>query len=173
MVMIPDKRCAAMNDPTARRACPARLQGAILQSREAKEMAFTTVCPSLRYSDGPAMYDWLVQAFGFTPVSKHLSQDGRTLLHGELGIGDSIIMLGSATDNPFGGLVDLPARLGGTTISPYVVTDDVDGLCERARAAGAVICMEPTQQPYGARDFICRDPEGHLWCFGTYRPGAP
>ena len=25
---------------------------------------------------------------------------------------------------------------------------------------------------YGSRDFACRDPEGNLWSFGTYRPKA-
>jgi uncharacterized glyoxalase superfamily protein PhnB len=30
--------------------------------------------------------------------------------------------------------------------------------------------MELTDQPYGSRDFICRDPEGHLWSLGTYDP---
>ncbi|WP_244546288.1 VOC family protein [Bosea sp. OK403] len=54
---------------------------------------------------------------------------------------------------------------------PIFATDDIDARCERARAAGAEICMEPTDQPYGSRDFICKDPEGHIWCFGTYRPG--
>jgi uncharacterized glyoxalase superfamily protein PhnB len=24
-----------------------------------------------------------------------------------------------------------------------------------------------------AIDFLCRDPEGHLWSFGTYDPWAP
>ena len=83
-----------------------------------------------------------------------------------------IVMLGSSEDNAFGKLVSRPAELGGTTASPYIATDDIDARCERARKAGAEICMEPHDQPYGSRDFICKDPEGHVWCFGTYRPSA-
>ena len=30
--------------------------------------------------------------------------------------------------------------------------------------------MEPTDQDYGSRDFVARDPEGNLWSFGTYAP---
>lgn len=134
-------------------------------------MPKSMVCVSLRYRNGPAMLDWLARAFGFEPHRAYLSDDGRTLLHGELRCGESFIMLGSSEGHGFADLVKRPADLGGTTASPYVVVEDVDGLCERARAAGAEICMEPTDQPYGSRDFIARDPEGHLWCFGSYRPG--
>jgi uncharacterized glyoxalase superfamily protein PhnB len=31
--------------------------------------------------------------------------------------------------------------------------------------------MPPTDEDYGGRDYVCRDPEGHVWSFGTYRPG--
>lgn len=129
------------------------------------------ICISLRYADGPAMYDWLIAAFGFEKLAAHYSDDGKTLLHGELRMGDSVVMLGSSENNEFGKLVARPVELGGTTASPYIATDDIDARCERARAAGAEICMEPRDQPYGSRDFICKDPEGHVWCFGTYRPG--
>jgi len=52
----------------------------------------------------------------------------------------------------------------------YCAIEDVDSLCERARAAGADIPLEPTDTDYGSRDFTVRDPEGNLWAFGTYRP---
>ncbi|HEV7328079.1 MAG TPA: VOC family protein [Bosea sp. (in: a-proteobacteria)] len=130
------------------------------------------ICISLRYADAPPMYDWLIEAFGFEKHAAYYSNDGKTLLHGELRMGESFVMLGSADNNEFGKLVSRPAELGGTTASPYIATTNIDALCERARAAGAEICMEPSDQPYGSRDFICKDPEGHVWCFGTYRPGA-
>jgi uncharacterized glyoxalase superfamily protein PhnB len=42
---------------------------------------------------------------------------------------------------------------------------DVDGHCERARAAGATIAMEPEDQFYGERCYIALDLEGHPWTF--------
>ena len=42
----------------------------------------------------------------------------------------------------------------------------------RAKAAGAKILEEPTDRDYGSRDFICADPEGNIWSFGTYWPKA-
>ena len=59
----------------------------------------------------------------------------------------------------------------GKTVT-YLVVDDPDPLYERAKAAGAEILMEPTDQDYGSRDFSVRDPEGNIWSFGTYRPEA-
>jgi uncharacterized glyoxalase superfamily protein PhnB len=32
--------------------------------------------------------------------------------------------------------------------------------------------MELTDQDYGSREYAARDPEGNVWCFGTYRPDA-
>jgi uncharacterized glyoxalase superfamily protein PhnB len=81
-----------------------------------------------------------------------------------------MIMLGSARDDNFGRLQPTPAKVGGTTQSPYVIVADVDGLCDRARAAGAEIVFEPSDQDHGGRAFSCLDPEGHLWNFGSYDP---
>ena len=58
------------------------------------------------------------------------------------------------------------------TFGAYVVTDDVDAVYERARAAGAEIIAEPHDTDYGSHDFAASDPEGNRWSFGTYR-GAP
>jgi uncharacterized glyoxalase superfamily protein PhnB len=52
-----------------------------------------------------------------------------------------------------------------------VAVDDPDAHHARAKAAGAVIMMELTDQDYGSREYAARDPEGNVWCFGTYRPG--
>ena len=54
----------------------------------------------------------------------------------------------------------------------YVIVDDPDALHDRAKAAGATIVMELTDQPYGSREFAAEDPEGNVWCFGTYDPFA-
>lgn len=44
--------------------------------------------------------------------------------------------------------------------------DGLDARCERARAVGAAILQEPTDQFYGDRTCRLRDPEGHVWNFG-------
>ena len=41
-------------------------------------------------------------------------------------------------------------------------TDDLEGTFEKLRDSGAEIVQEPTEQPWGTRDFAVRDPSGNL-----------
>jgi uncharacterized glyoxalase superfamily protein PhnB len=115
----------------------------------------------VRYRDPRGAIDWLGRAFGFEPHAVH-EVDG-AVQHAELRWGSGIVMLGGRD-------------AGDTSADPrssegvYVVVEDADAHCERARAAGAKIVVEPTDQDYGSRDYQALDPEGHLWSFGTYRP---
>lgn len=124
------------------------------------------VWPTLRARDARGLIAFLVAAFGFEEVAVY--GEGDVVHHAQLAwpLGGGI-MLGSARDDDGD---QWPLRPG--TFGAYVVCDDTDALCERARAAGAEIVMEPHDQDYGSRDFMARDPEGNRWSFGTYR-GEP
>ena len=126
------------------------------------------IYPALRFRDAAKMIDWLCKAFGFTVHAKHMA--GEKVAHAELALGSSMIMCGDMKDDAYGAMVGAPEGQGGKSI--YVAIDDADAACERARAAGAEILEEPVNRDYGSRDFICRDPEGNVWCFGTYWPKA-
>jgi uncharacterized glyoxalase superfamily protein PhnB len=52
----------------------------------------------------------------------------------------------------------------------YLALDDPDAHHAAAVQAGAEVVMELTDQPYGSREYAVRDPEGNVWCSGTYRP---
>ena len=41
---------------------------------------------------------------------------------------------------------------------------------QQAKDAGAVIVDEYAEKDYGGAGYSCRDPEGHLWYFGSYDP---
>jgi uncharacterized glyoxalase superfamily protein PhnB len=43
--------------------------------------------------------------------------------------------------------------------------DDVEAHYARTTAAGAEVVHEPTDMPYGVREYSVRDPEGGLWSF--------
>ena len=131
----------------------------------------TRIFPALRYRDAPAMIDWLQRAFGFRKHVVYEDEDG-TVAHAQLTYGGGMIMLGSAKDDAFGQLVG-PLDAGARqTQTIYVAVDDPDAHHGIASAAGAEIVMPLTDQHYGSRDYICRDPEGNLWCFGSYWPKA-
>ena len=52
------------------------------------------VVPFLTYEDGIAALEWLAEVFGFTETARFTSSDGR-LSHGEMSIGDGLVMLAS------------------------------------------------------------------------------
>jgi uncharacterized glyoxalase superfamily protein PhnB len=128
------------------------------------------IVPVLRYRDAPAMIDWLCRTFSF---EKHLvvpDEQGR-IVHAQLCYGDEMIMLGSVMESEFGRHMTQPDETGGrATISIYVVVPDADLHYARVRAAGAEILIDIRDEDYGGRGFTCRDPEGHIWSFGTYDP---
>ena len=128
------------------------------------------IIPTLKYEDAATAIEWLCKAFGF---KKHLVVPGEngSIRHAQLTLGEDMIMLGSAGDTAFDQLQKSPGAVGGVgTQSPYVIIDDVDSHCETARAEGAEILMEPEDQHHGGRFYSCRDPQGHLWNFGSYNP---
>jgi uncharacterized glyoxalase superfamily protein PhnB len=116
--------------------------------------------PALFYRDPRAAIRFLEAAFGFELVML-IEDDQGNLAHSEMRFGDAVVMIGTEW------MADLksPSSIGGkTTQTVHVgIETDVDAHCERARAAGAEILMEPQDQFYGARTYRCRDPEGHQW----------
>ncbi len=131
-----------------------------------------TVIPTLRYHDAAAAIAWLCEAFGF---EKHLvvpGEDG-TIAHAQLVFGNGMVMLGSARAGELDHLQKPPSALGGAVSqSPYIIVDDADEHYTRAVAAGAEIVIEIKDEDYGGRGYTCRDPEGHVWNFGSYDPWA-
>ncbi len=131
-----------------------------------------TVIPCLRYRDAPAAIDWLCRTFGF---ERHLVVPGAdgTIVHAQLGFGTGMVMLGSAVESAYGALMRQPDEAGGATQGIYAVVADADAHYASAVAAGAEIVLDIKDENYGGRGFTCRDPEGHVWTFGTYDPWSP
>ncbi len=136
-------------------------------------MAATTgtdvnIYPSLYYDDAPAAMAFLERAFGFKTRLVVPGPDG-TVRHSEMTFGAGVIMVGSIRpDRPCAS----PRSLSGVPAGLCVRVDDVDAHYARAMAAGAQITRELKDEEYGSRGYMARDPEGHSWYFGTYRPGA-
>jgi uncharacterized glyoxalase superfamily protein PhnB len=124
-----------------------------------------TLTSALVYDDPRAALDWLEAAFGFERVMV-IEDEAGALAHSEMRHGDALIMIGSA----WTGAHASPASVGGrnTQTVHIEITGDLDAHCERARAAGAEILMEPENQFYGARTYRCRDPQGHMWTVAQF-----
>ncbi len=50
----------------------------------------------------------------------------------------------------------------GAVNGAWFHSDDLDATFEKVRDSGAEIVQEPTEQPWGSRDFALRDPSGNL-----------
>ncbi|MYV40285.1 glyoxalase [Streptomyces sp. SID1328] len=124
-----------------------------------------SVYPTVLYADARAAIAQLTRALGFTELAVYESEDG-TVLHAELAQGNGAVMLGSKGR----GGVFAEAMGSGGPVGVYVVVDDVDAHHRRAVEHGVEILAPPTDQDYGARDYLARDAEGNVWSFGTYAP---
>ena len=118
---------------------------------------------ALCYRDPKAALKFLEAAFGFELVML-IEDDQGNLAHSEMRFGDGLIMIG----NEWTADHKSPASIGGknTQTVHIQIATDCDAHCERARAAGFEILMEPETQFYGDRTYRCRDPEGHIWTIG-------
>ncbi|HZT46358.1 MAG TPA: VOC family protein [Hyphomicrobiaceae bacterium] len=128
-----------------------------------------TIVPTLRCRDVPAAMDWLCKAFAFEPHFTVTGEDG-AVRYAELTYGDGMVMLGPAEEAP-GSVMTQPTATGGAeTQICYLFVADPRAHCDRARAAGAEIILGIDDEASGGRGYSCRDPEGHVWSFGTYDP---
>lgn len=122
---------------------------------------------TFRYRDPEAIMQWLTETVGFHTLACYRADDG-SVAHAELAFGSSIIMLGHAKDDDYGAMVGQSGQTGGKSL--YIAVDDVDALFAKVEKAGTKIEEGLVDRDHGSREFICRDAEGNLWCFGTYWP---
>jgi uncharacterized glyoxalase superfamily protein PhnB len=125
--------------------------------------ADTKLWHTLSFADADRMIGWL-SAVGFTEHATYRDDDDASLVvHAEwLWPEGGGIMFGSRRP---GGAVD---NVGGS--AAYLVTDDVDGVFDRAVQAGATVERAVVDQDYGGRGGSVADPEGNHWSFGSYQP---
>jgi uncharacterized glyoxalase superfamily protein PhnB len=116
---------------------------------------YRTVTPYLVVPNADAEMRFLVEAFGATEQSCNRNPDN-TVMHAELRIGDSLIMLGQAGEN----WKALPAAL-------YVWIPNVDEVYAKALAAGAQSQSAPEDKPYGHRNAGVVDANGITWWIGS------
>ena len=129
------------------------------------------IIPMLAYEDGIAAMEWLCRVFGFLENARMLDDNG-ILIHGEVSMGDGIIMLSSPTPDyqspkhhrriceDTAKYYQVPYIINGT----LVFVDDVEKHYERSMENGAVILSPLESGPPGLR-YRVEDLEGHRWMF--------
>jgi len=119
--------------------------------------------PSVVYQDDRAALEWLQKAFGFEP-SLIVTDDAGKIAHAEMSYRGARVTIAREWSE----ITRSPKALGGKNSQQIhvQVATDIDAHCAKARAAGATIVQEPSDQFYGDRTYRAMDPEGHLWTFG-------
>jgi uncharacterized glyoxalase superfamily protein PhnB len=126
-----------------------------------------TVTPQLTLDNAAAAIEWYKKGLGAEEVSRATGPDGK-ILHAEIRVGNSLIMLNDAMMGAKG-----PLALGGSPASLWVYVEDCDGLFNRAVKAGAKTSSGPmgqmADQFWGDRCGTLSDPHGYQWTIATHK----
>jgi PhnB protein len=120
---------------------------------------YHTVTPSIFVAGAAKAIDFYKKALGAEEVMRFLGPDGK-IMHAEIRIGDSTIMLGDEMPEHGG---KSPKSYGGTPVSFFVYGENVDAAWKRAIDAGAKQIMPLEDQFWGDRTGCVEDPFGHRW----------
>jgi len=122
---------------------------------------YHTVTPYLVVKGAAGVIEFAKKAFDAKLLGKFDTPDG-TIMHAEMKIGDSVVMLAEAA----GPHPEMPAML-------HLYVPDVDATYKRAIAAGAKSVREPADQFYGDRSGGVKDAAGNQWWIGTHKEDVP
>lgn len=125
---------------------------------------FHTITPYLTVKDAKKAIEFYQKAFGASVISV-MNGDENQVMHAEIKIGDSIVML--ADEWPSCGVLG-PQSLGGSSGSLLIYTKDVDADFDRAIKAGCTSIFPVTDQFWGDRYGKLSDPFGHVWSLATH-----
>jgi PhnB protein len=123
--------------------------------------SYHTVTPYLVVMDVPGLIEFLKKTFD-AEKREHLAKPDGGVMHAEVQIGDSVVMMGEPSDES--GVI--PALL-------YLYVEDADSTYRKAIDAGAVSVREPADQFYGDRTAVVKDNFGNQWWFATHRVDVP
>jgi PhnB protein len=121
---------------------------------------FHTVTPYLVAENGPALLEFTKEAFGGEETFRTVGPAGG--LHGEVRVGDSMLMVG-------GGIPGHEFRATPKTHALHIYVEDADAVCKKALAAGATLIDEPRDHEYGERSGSVKDPAGNFWYIATHK----
>lgn len=125
-----------------------------------------SITPYLVVKDAAQAIEFYKRAFGAEELDRLAGPGGTGIMHAEIKIGDSHVML---SDEFPGAGCRSPQSLGGTTCQLFLYVADVDATYQRAVSAGAAPIMPVTDMFWGDRYGNLSDPYGHQWGLATHK----
>src|SRR5262245_1084291 len=127
---------------------------------------YHSVTPFLAVKDIAEAIDFYKKAFGAVERIRMQLPESKHVVHGEVAIGDSIVMLGNESED-YSCLA--PATLKATTGALYVYVRDVDAAFRRAVESGCRATMPVADMFWGDRVGEVQDLSGHRWNLATHK----
>lgn len=126
---------------------------------------FHSVTPMFMFKDARKAIEFYKRAFGAQERFAMPGPDGKGVMHAEVRIGNSIIMMGE--ENP-----QQPCKsaetIGGSPVSFYIYLENVDEAFRIAIEAGAEVRMPVQDMFWGDRTGTVQDPFGYSWTLATH-----
>jgi uncharacterized glyoxalase superfamily protein PhnB len=124
-----------------------------------------TLTPYLVVKDAARAIEFYRRAFGAMEICRMVGADGRSIVHAELMIGDSVLFLAGE----FPGLDFAWVKPGQwPTVSLHLYVQDCDRVFQQAVSAGCEVVMPLENMFWGDRYGKLRDPFGHQWAVATH-----
>lgn len=121
-----------------------------------KPATYNTVSPYLIVSDAAALINFLEVVFGAKEIRRFSAPDSTRIMHAEVRLDDSILMLANSTDE----WPPAPANM-------HVYVPDVDATYATALQAGATSLQEPVKKDDDDKRGGFQDAFGNSWWIGT------
>jgi len=131
---------------------------------------YHTVTPYLTVRDAAQAIDFYKRAFGAKERARMPGPDGKGVMHAELQIGDSRVML--SDELPISSS-KAPTTLGGTTGALFIYVPNVDAAFKRAEGAGCKVLSPLADMFWGDRYGKLEDPFGNQWMLATHKEDVP
>ncbi|HPF41868.1 MAG TPA: VOC family protein [Phycisphaerae bacterium] len=132
---------------------------------------FSTVTPHIVVKGAAQAIEFYKKAFGAEEIYRMNGPDGQSVMHAEIRIGNSPIMIAEEWPMPNG--PKAPTTLGGSAVTIHLYVPDVDASFKRATDAGATATMPPMDAFWGDRYGKLKDPFGHDWGMATHIEDVP
>jgi PhnB protein len=123
-----------------------------------------SITPHIVCAGAAEAIEFYKKAFGAVEISR-LPGDGGKLMHAEIRIGDSVVML--VDESPEWGMIG-PKSLKGSPVTIHLYVDDVDAVVQQAVQAGAKVTVPVEDMFWGDRYGKLEDPFGHQWSVATH-----
>ena len=130
---------------------------------------YHTLTPYIVVDGAAGAIAFYEKAFGAEEIYR-MPGPGGQVMHAEIQIGDSRLMLSDAIAEMGG---RSPKAFGGSPASILIYVPDVDAAFARAVAAGATADMPVMDMFWGDRYGKVKDPYGHVWQLATHKEDVP